>query len=140
MSIDRGDRGDRGDGVGGDAVELTIPAALEYVRIARLVVSGLASRLGFDVEEIEDLRVAIDELSSLLVEAHDGAGTVRLVLRAEDGGESISVAGERPGGAAPAPHVDELTKQILAAVVDEWNLDATDGGPCFRFTKRVGRG
>jgi serine/threonine-protein kinase RsbW len=52
-----------------EVVRLTIPAALEFVRIARLTASGVASRLGFDIDEIEDLRVAVDELSSILVDA-----------------------------------------------------------------------
>ena len=56
----------------GEMIRLTVPASLEYVRIVRLTASGVASRLGFDIEDLEDLRVAVDELSSLLVEAVDG--------------------------------------------------------------------
>ena len=55
-----------------DAVRLSVPAALEFVRIVRLTGSGVASRLGFDVEEIENLRVALDELASMTIEASDG--------------------------------------------------------------------
>src|SRR5260221_14652354 len=51
-----------------DAVRLSMPAALEYVRIVRLTGSGVASRLGFDIEEIENLRVALDELASLVID------------------------------------------------------------------------
>ena len=51
-----------------DAVRLSVPAALEYVRIVRLTGSGVASRLGFDVEEIENFRVALDELASMAIE------------------------------------------------------------------------
>ena len=60
------------DTITGETIRLTVPAALEYVRIVRLTASGVASRLGFDVEEIEDLRVAVDELASIVVEAADG--------------------------------------------------------------------
>jgi hypothetical protein len=52
-----------------DIVRLSVPAALEYVRIVRLTGSGVASRLGFDIEEIENLRVAVDELASVAIEA-----------------------------------------------------------------------
>ena len=58
--------------VTGETIRLAVPAALEYVRIVRLTASGVASRLGFDVEEIEDLRVAVDELASMVVESADG--------------------------------------------------------------------
>ena len=53
----------------GETIRLSVPAALEYVRIVRLTGPGVASRLGFDVEEIENLRVALDELASMAIES-----------------------------------------------------------------------
>ena len=53
---------------GAETVRLIVPASLEYVRIVRLDRVGIASRLGFDIDEIENLRVAIDELASMVVE------------------------------------------------------------------------
>jgi len=48
-------------GVSGD-VRLVVPAAPEYLRLVRLTAAGLASRLGFTFDEVEDLRIAVDEL------------------------------------------------------------------------------
>jgi serine/threonine-protein kinase RsbW len=50
-------------------IELTLPFKAEYVSIARLVVSGVASRMGFDIEAIEDIKVAVSEVCNKLVEA-----------------------------------------------------------------------
>ncbi len=47
-----------------DVVRLSVPAVLEYLRIVRMTSSGVASRLGSDIEEIENLRVALDELGA----------------------------------------------------------------------------
>lgn len=44
-----------------DFIEMKVPAKPEYVGVIRLTVSGLANRLGFSYEEIEDLKVAISE-------------------------------------------------------------------------------
>ncbi|MDQ0340457.1 serine/threonine-protein kinase RsbW [Caldalkalibacillus uzonensis] len=44
-----------------DVVELNIPAKPEYVGVVRLLISGLASRLGFSFDEIEDMKVAVAE-------------------------------------------------------------------------------
>jgi serine/threonine-protein kinase RsbW len=121
--------------VTGETIRLTVPAALEYVRIVRLTASGVASRLGFDVEEVEDLRVAVDELASLAVEAADGTDlSVRFVvdegvLRIE-GGAPLSADRLEVG-------VDDLTAQILAAVVEEWDLSAQDGNVWFACSRRV---
>lgn len=44
-----------------DYIELKLPAKAQYVGIARLTVSGVASRLGFSYDEIEDLKIASSE-------------------------------------------------------------------------------
>jgi len=55
-----------------DVVELKIPAKAEWVSIARLAVSAVASRLQFSIEEIEDVKLAVAEA---LVHAISGGGT-----------------------------------------------------------------
>jgi len=50
-----------------DVIELTLPFKAEYVSTARLVVSSLANRIGFDIEVIEDIKVAISEVCSKIV-------------------------------------------------------------------------
>lgn len=44
-----------------DVVELRIPAKAEWVSIARLAISAVASRLQFSIEEIEDIKLAVAE-------------------------------------------------------------------------------
>ena len=49
---------ERADGL----IELVLPADTRLVRVARLVASGVATAAGFDVDEVEDLRIAVDEV------------------------------------------------------------------------------
>jgi anti-sigma regulatory factor (Ser/Thr protein kinase) len=124
----------------GETVRLTIPAALEYVRIVRLTASGVASRLGFDIEEIEDLRVAVDELTSLVVEAADG-GELDVVFSVHDSALHIDGEARITPGRSPQPaKVEGLTAQILAAVVDEWQFEAQDDRIRFCCVRRVPNG
>ena len=44
-----------------DYIEIKVPAKPQYVGVARLTISGLASRLGFTYDEIEDLKIASSE-------------------------------------------------------------------------------
>jgi serine/threonine-protein kinase RsbW len=44
-----------------DYIEIRVPAKAQYVGVARLTISGLASRSGFTYEEIEDLKIASSE-------------------------------------------------------------------------------
>jgi serine/threonine-protein kinase RsbW len=122
--------------VTGETIRLTVPAALEYVRIVRLTASGVASRLGFDVEEIEDLRVAVDELASLVVESADG-GDLSVQFAVQDNALRIEGEAALAAGRADNARVDDLTAQILAAVVDEWDLSTAEGSVRFSCVRRV---
>lgn len=46
---------------GYDYVEMKVPAKPEYIGVVRLTLSGIASRMGFLYEDIEDLKVALSE-------------------------------------------------------------------------------
>lgn len=50
-----------------DNIELLLPFKAEYVSIARLASSGISTRIGFDMETIEDIKVAIAEVCNKLV-------------------------------------------------------------------------
>ena len=44
-----------------DQIELRVPSKSEYVSVVRLTASGIANRLGFSYEDIEDIKVAVAE-------------------------------------------------------------------------------
>ena len=44
-----------------DNVKMTLPCKGEYVGVARLTLSAIANRMGFNIEEIEDIKVAVAE-------------------------------------------------------------------------------
>lgn len=44
-----------------DTISLTIPPNLVYLKSMRLLAASLASDIGFDIEEVEDIRVVVSE-------------------------------------------------------------------------------
>jgi hypothetical protein len=114
-----------------EVVHLTVPGLLEFVRVARLTAAAVATRLGFDVEELEDLRVAVDELASVVIEAGAG-GEIAFTFSNLDGTFVIDGCSEVDS----EPRLDDLTRQILSVVVDEFEIAAVDGVARFRATKR----
>jgi serine/threonine-protein kinase RsbW len=118
-------------------IELALPADTRLLRLVRLVASGLASTAGFDVDELDDLRIAVDEAVASLLEGGDGS---RLELRFDVGASEVGMSGSSP--VAPGSPLDadrvELSTQILAAVCDEHELDVSDGSVRVRITKRRG--
>jgi serine/threonine-protein kinase RsbW len=107
-----------------EAVRLSVPAALEYVRIVRLTGSGVASRLGFDIEEIENFRVALDELASMAIDAASG-GELEMSFSTTE--SELRVEGRAPVAAGVDVAVESLTAQILKAVIDDYDLHVEDG-------------
>lgn len=116
-----------------DEVELTIPARAELLSLARMTAAAVATRAGFDYEEIEDLRLAIDELCSRLLQPEEreptaSAGTLALRYRWDAGELQVSC---QLLGSVPAPTADaerDLSDRILEALVDAHGTGAADDG------------
>ncbi len=129
-----------------DTLTVRIPAAPSYVRIVRLIAAGLAARLGFTLEDIEDLKIAVDELTAYLTGSRGHAGTLEVnFLLYEDHIEIkgrahlAEVAGEAESGEGSGPRLrtelTELSQKILETVVDSASLGADDGTPTFTLSK-----
>lgn len=50
-----------------DNVTLILPTKSEYVSTARLTASSVANRLGFNIDEIEDIKVAVSEVCNMIL-------------------------------------------------------------------------
>ena len=118
-------------------IELTIPADPRLLRLVRLVASGLASTAGFDVDELDDLRIAVDEAVSALLE---GGGGEKLPLHFEVTEGQVAMEGRTAVASADALDPDrlELSTQILGAVCDEHQLEVVDGSVVVRICRRAG--
>lgn len=55
-----------------DKIGITLPYKAEYVSVARLTSSGIASRAGFDIETVEDIKVAVSEVCSRIISTASG--------------------------------------------------------------------
>jgi anti-sigma regulatory factor (Ser/Thr protein kinase) len=116
-----------------DEIRLTLPALPSYGRVARLAVTGLASRNGYSYDEVEDLRIAIGEAFGVLVSEERPGG--RLVLTCLLLPDALEVtAARRPP--EPIEQVTDLSRQILDAVVDRAEIDEPGGR--IRVRKQLG--
>jgi serine/threonine-protein kinase RsbW len=116
-------------------IELVLPADTRLVRLARLMASGVAGSVGFDVEEIEDLRIAVDEGCAALIESGDGSP---LLLSFGLDGDTVEVFGSTAAGEAAIVDTARLSlsNQILDVVADEHELTSDHGRTIFRLRKR----
>lgn len=92
-----------------DYIEMKIPAKPEYVGVIRLTLSGIASRMGFSYEELDDLKIAISEACTNAVQhayQNDGHGEVivgfglyqdKIEIMVADNGDSFDFEQARKG-------------------------------------------
>jgi serine/threonine-protein kinase RsbW len=120
--------------VHGEQVQLTLPTTPHLLRVARLTAAGLAGRLGFSFDEIEDVKIAVDELCFALVGSRGRPGSLTLVYTLDAG--SLVIEGTASyEGAPPELAPSDLSSQILAAVVNDHELGADGDELRFRLVK-----
>ncbi len=101
-----------------DQICLSLPASAPYARVARLTIASVAARLGFSYDDMEDLRIAVGEMYNVL----NGPADSRLTVVCEVDDHGMVIEATRVP-AMPAPEVSELSRQILAGVTDEVDID-----------------
>jgi serine/threonine-protein kinase RsbW len=120
-----------------DTVELRVPADPAYLAVIRTTTAGLAARLDLTLDEIEDLRIAVDEACGLLLarrrhDQDDLAATFRLLP------DSLEVVVRGP--AVELPDDSSYAWALLRALAGEVQTCSGDpDGSWIRLTHRVGR-
>jgi serine/threonine-protein kinase RsbW len=112
-------------------IELEIPARPEYIGLARLVVSSLAStRRALADDRIDDLKLAVSEACTNAIEAHvDLDLEERVVLRWKDGDDRLEVQVEDRGEGFD-PH--DLPQHPPVTDPDRLNFERGLGIPLIR--------
>ena len=119
-----------------DQVVLRLPAASAYLSVLRTATASLASRLDFTLDDIEDLRIAVDEACALLLpHAVEGSS---LECAFDLSPDALAVTVSVPT-AEPVPIAqDSFAWTVLTALVGEVTSKETDDGVMLSLvTRRV---
>lgn len=119
-------------------VHLEIPASGAYLAVARAAATGLAAQLRFTYDEIDDLRIAVDEACTQLMARRGSAETIRVVYRMEEDGLFVEVSVDSTDQSGPLER-DTFAWQILSAMTDEVIEKAEAGRLALRFRKHGGQ-
>ncbi|MEM7141731.1 MAG: hypothetical protein AAF548_11945 [Actinomycetota bacterium] len=116
-----------------DCIKVTVPAGSAHLHLVRLNAAGVAGGLDFSIEEIEDLKLAVEELSSWLLE-QVGDDELHLELRPAQNG--IRLEGWRTGVEGSDATLDEFRASIVGAIVDGHEIVREGARLGFRLEKR----
>jgi anti-sigma regulatory factor (Ser/Thr protein kinase) len=122
-------------------VALTIPARPEFLRLARLAAADVGARSGLSYDDIDDLKIAVDELCFAVMGDADGGPGARassLSIRFTTSDDAIEIEGSCDGPGIP--ELNDLSRAIVTAVVQDYELDGSGASARFRMVKRVPTG
>ena len=132
------------------SIELEIPARPEFVGLARLVVSSLAStRRELEEDRIDDLKLAVSEACTNAIEAHvEHDVDERVVVRWREGDDRLEVMVEDRGRGFDPQSLPEhppvtdperlnfergLGIPLIRTLVDAVEFDPSDSGTAVRM-------
>jgi hypothetical protein len=133
-----------------EVIEISIPGSVDLVVLARFTAATIGVRAGFDLDEIDDLRLAVDELSVSFGPLDDESSLRYSFIRE---GSTITVRCTREptlGGGSGGGHTErdiidwqqarELSAQLLDELVTEHGREITNGRSVAWLTKQRGAG
>ena len=106
-------------------VELRLPTDGAYISVLRTATAGLAARLDFTLDDLEDVRMAVGEAAALVLEAADPDAdlTTRFWLSPRQLKISVSTT----SASAIAPEPDSFAWTVLTTLASDAQVHAEPG-------------
>ncbi|WP_433529751.1 anti-sigma regulatory factor [Micromonospora sp. CA-263727] len=109
-----------------DVVHLTVPADGGYLGVLRTATAGLAARLQFALDEIEDLRIAVDEACAMLLAIAPRGAELDCRFAVTEDALTVEVTVPTvPGARLPAE--SSFAWKVLTALTTSASASAVDG-------------
>lgn len=135
-------------------ISLVIPAKIKYVILARLIMSGIGASLSINLEDIEDLKIAITEIISNVVKhaypgnKEKGKATIVFTIHADklsivitDKGRGFDTEILKSSLHAPSARGKGLGLFLIHSLVDEVKIHSTAShGTEVRMVKYLRKG
>ena len=118
-----------------NSVTLWVPANPEHVAVLRAATGVIASRLQFSLDDIDDLRILVDEAASVLLSA-GASGQLRCVIETEDDAISFRLSAQLPDG--QRPHGDGFAWSILKALAHKVSSESAPEEHVITVTRHRG--
>lgn len=126
-----------------DFIEISIPNKPEYVSVVRLTTSAIASRMGFNIEEIEDIKVAISEIFTNIINNSEKYEVKNQNVEFEIYGDCLNIIFKNPGKGFSHKEMsseNELGLFIVESLMDKVELIENGENIKLMMTKKLGVG
>jgi serine/threonine-protein kinase RsbW len=106
-------------------VELRLPADSAFVSVLRTTTAGLAARLDFPIDDIEDLRIAVGEASAMVLPEADAGSDLACRFFLAPGALTVQV--EVASSHPKPPDFDSFAWQVLSTLATSADADVSGG-------------
>lgn len=113
-------------GPDGDIVEVHVPADGAYVATLRLTAASLAARCELTIDDIEDLRLAVDEACALLLPHAAPKSAMHAQFRLSSGELSVQTSVHTPGTPNASPDRTGFAWSVLSALASTVDVSGAD--------------
>ncbi|MGH3425119.1 MAG: ATP-binding protein [Nocardioidaceae bacterium] len=106
-------------------IAISVPASSAYLSVLRTAAAGLAARLDFTIDDIEDLRIAVDEACAILLMHAQPGGLLDCRFDLLD--DSIVVTVSIVSGSADVPPHEGFSWTVLSALATAVRMEVRPG-------------
>ena len=112
-----------------EVIELTLPVNSAYVSSARLTASSISNRMGFDIDDIEDIKAAVSEACIFTISQCLKAGEINFHLEffISKEGILINLTSNTNNVVIDTVYEDELGMKMIQTLMDEVEIKTEDG-------------
>ncbi|NED97246.1 hypothetical protein G1H11_18260 [Phytoactinopolyspora alkaliphila] len=120
----------------GDLVELSVPASSAYLAVLRTTSAGLGARLGLTLDDIEDLRIAVDEACAMLLPIAQANAHLNCRFQLHD--DALEVIVSVAAARTELPARDSFAWTVLSALAGEVYSSIDNGRVTITLRKNRG--
>lgn len=118
-----------------ESVELTLPINAAYISAARLTASSIANRLGFGIEEVEDIKTAVSEACTFIIERLSGQSQHPFKLMFRPQKNSVNIVFDVNSNIDMDLIDNETSILMIKALMDEMTFENEKNNFVIKITK-----
>jgi serine/threonine-protein kinase RsbW len=120
-------------------IRVEVPARADLVHILRAVAASVGARLTMPLDDVEEVRIAVDEAATVLLPTMDGTGSrFELLLTSTDDAIVVALTVRPPD---PETRLDEIRRgwawKVITGLCDEAAIERSPEGTTIRFRRSL---
>lgn len=105
--------------------EVRVPAETAYVAVVRMATAGIAARLDFTLDDVEDLRMAVGEACALVLASATPGGDLYAGFGLGADRIDVEISADSPVG--DPPDTNSFAWQVLSSTAEDVRGSVSEG-------------